>query len=455
MLFVAVRGATVDGHDYVAQAVEFGSPAVCVEHPMDLDVDQIVVEDSRKALGLLAAEAHGHPSRSVDVVGVTGTNGKTTVTHYLASLASSAGRVAGLIGTIEARVGDRRVEAAHTTPEASDFQRLLAGMRDDGADLVAAEVSSHALELGRIEATEFRVAAFTNISQDHLDFHGNMERYRSAKRKLFTDYPVATAVVNVDDPLGNEIASGFGGDLISVGEKGDVRFTSIEPDRSGAAFDLATPWGSSRVKAPVVGVFNVSNAVVAATCAMVEGISFDDVIRGLGELAEVPGRFELVSGDDPIRVVVDYAHTPEGVSAAIAAARSTAAGRVIALIGAGGDRDRDKRSLMGAAVAEADLAVVTSDNPRSEEPSEIVSAVLSGVPLRAPVVSEVDRWNAIELAINSAEDGDVVLVLGRGHEPYQEVAGERVPFDDRVVAREALSVRRSAGSASGSGSMSQ
>lgn len=454
-VFVALRGVSFDGHDFVHAAVRGGASALCVESPAEVDIGQIVVSDTRRALGPLAATVHDHPSSNVDVAGVTGTDGKTTVTHYLASLTETAGKKPGLIGTIEARIGDRRVESVHTTPEASDFQRLLAEMRDAGVDLVAAEISSHALELGRVSATSFEVAAFTNLSQDHLDFHGDMESYRRAKQRLFREYEVGTAVLNIADPTGRLIAEEFEGDTITVGDEGDIRFGALRSTLAGTVFDLATPWGKAEVTAPVVGSFNVENAVMAASCALATGFDFETVVRGLHQLSGVPGRFEVVSGDDPIVVVVDYAHTPEGVTAAIAAARTTTRGRVIALIGAGGDRDREKRPLMGAAVTGADLAVVTSDNPRSEDPEEILAAVLSGVPSGASVVSEVDRSAAIGHAVRSARDGDTVLVLGRGHEPYQAIGDSRVPFDDRMVAAEALAARRSAESGHQSGSMTR
>lgn len=452
-LFVAIRGGTVDGHDHVSGAVDLGASAVCVETPMSSDVPEIIVDDTRAALGPLADAVHLHPSASLDVVGVTGTNGKTTVTHYLESIASHAGKKTGLIGTIATRIGERSVESIHTTPEASDFQRLLAEMRDEGVEVVAAEVSSHALALGRVSATKFSVAAFTNLSQDHLDFHGDMDSYREVKRRLFTDFEVGTAVINIDDETGRLFADESRRSVLRVGIGGDVSFSEARPAGTGTLFRLDTPWGSTELAAPVVGSFNLANAVLAATCALGLGMGFHEVVAGLEQLDVVPGRFEMVSGDAPIRVVVDYAHTPAGVSAAIAAARRLGGGRVIALIGAGGDRDSTKRPLMGQAVSAADIAVVTSDNPRSEDPDEIVRSVRGGVVAGTELVVEVDRRKAISTALELAEDTDIVLILGRGHEPYQQIGEERLPFDDRVVARDALERRRSANSGSDSGSM--
>jgi UDP-N-acetylmuramoyl-L-alanyl-D-glutamate--2,6-diaminopimelate ligase len=441
-LFVAIEGERFDGHDFVDDVVARGAPAVCVTHSVTRGVPELLVEDTRRALGPLASAVHGDPSADTAVVGVTGTNGKTTVAHYVASIAASAGIKAGLMGTIHTRLDGETIEAIRTTPEASDFQRVLAEMRDKGAVLVAVEVSSHGLALDRVRATRFSVAAFTNLSQDHLDFHGDMASYLAAKKKLFEEYEVGTAVINVDDPAGGEIAAVYDRELITVGGRGDVITSELRTRSGRTSFHLKTPWGSASVDAPLVGAFNVSNAAVAAACSVAAGLSFDDVVEGLGSLQPVPGRFEIVSGTNPVLVVVDYAHTPDGVSKAIAAARDLDRGRVIALIGAGGDRDRVKRPLMGQAVSDADLAVITSDNPRSEDPEEIAKAVLGGVALETDVIFDTDRRSAIQRAIDEADDGDVVLVLGRGHEPMQEVAGERRPFDDREVATQALADRR-------------
>lgn len=453
-VFVAIRGQQYDGHNFVPEAIAAGSPAVCVDHEMGSLVIEIVVDDTRAALGPMAADVYDNPSQSLPVVGVTGTNGKTTVTHQIEALAGSAGRQAGLIGTIETRIGGHSLESARTTPEASDFQRLLARMRDEGMDLVAAEVSSHALELGRVAATRFAVAAFTSFSQDHLDFHHDMEAYRASKESLFTQFEVGTAVVNIDDPVGGRIAESFAGRLIGVGRGGEVRTAVESRDLGSTVFTISTPWGEATVESPVIGDFNVTNAALAATCCLVLGMGFDDVIAGLGRLPIVPGRFELISGSSDVRVIVDYAHTPDGIEKAVSTARSLSGGQVIAVFGAGGDRDREKRPEMGRAASLADSVVVTSDNPRSESPARIIDQVLEGIDEDVPTVTEPDRRRGIRKAIETAEDGDIVLVLGRGHEPFQEVDGERRPFDDREVARQELAaVRKSAESVPDSGSM--
>jgi UDP-N-acetylmuramoyl-L-alanyl-D-glutamate--2,6-diaminopimelate ligase len=390
------------------------------------------------------------------VIGVTGTDGKTTVTHYVESISSGAGLSTGLVGTIRTRYAGKSVESERTTPEASDFQRLLADMRDAGVTVAAVEVSSHALALRRVAGTRFDVAAFTNLSQDHLDFHGDMASYLAVKRSLFEEYQVGTAVVNIDDPAGAAIARSHRGDLVTVGGDGDVRVEERSPQQSGTSFTLVTPWGSGTVTAPVMGEFNVDNAALAAASCLCAGIDFDLVIAGLEDLSPVPGRFEIISRGDPVTVIVDYAHTPRGISEAIDAARAITQGRVIALGGAGGDRDREKRPMMGRALSEADLVVVTSDNPRSEEPEAIIAEVSSGLAPGTDAMVIVDRGSAIAAAVAAAREGDLILVLGRGHEPMQDAGGERRPFDDRQVVREALAdLPKSANSDAKSRSMGQ
>lgn len=454
-LYVAIRGERADGHDFVSEAVSAGATAVCVEHPVSSGVPELVVDDTRAVMGELAAAVHDHPSHSVAVVGVTGTNGKTTVTHYVESIAARAGMATGLVGTIHTRAGGVTAPSSLTTPEGTEFQRLLAEMRDQGVELVSVEVSSHALEFGRVRGTRFAVAAFTNISQDHLDFHGDMDAYRAAKKRLFSDYEVGTAVVNIDDPTGAEIAAGFPGQLITVGQGGDFSVHSVKTYPSYSTFTIESPHGGFARRAPVIGEFNVNNLVLAAACCVAAGLDHEVVFDAIVNISGVPGRFEVVSGDDPITVIVDYAHTPQGVATAVQTGRSLGSGRVIALLGAGGDRDRQKRPAMGAALSAVDLAVITSDNPRSEDPAEIAAAVMSGVDLTTEHVLELDRRLAIALAIDRAEDGDVVLVLGRGHEPMQDLGAGKVPFDDREVAAESLRRRRrSPGSDDRSGSMS-
>ena len=457
VVFVAIRGSRFDGHEFVTAAAEAGAAGVCVETPIDVDVPQIVVDDTRAAIGPMASAVHGHPSRSLRVVGVTGTNGKTTVTHYVDSIVRSAGIASGLIGTVESRSGETSYDTVRTTPEASRLQRVLADMNSSGAEVVSMEVSSHALEMGRVRGTRFAVAAFTNLSQDHLDFHGTMAAYEAAKRSMFLDYEVEAAVVNVDDPVGIQIAEGFQGSLTTVGADGDVRAEDIVSSLSGSTFELSTPAGNARVSSPVLGGFNVDNLLLAIACCIQLDVPFQDVIAGTANLDAVPGRFELVSGDEGFAVFVDYAHTPEGIRSAIEVARGATGGNVIAVVGAGGNRDREKRPQMGVAAATADFAVITSDNPRDEEPGEIIAEVVEGLAADAPAFVVVeDRRSAIATALEMANDGDVVLILGKGHETGQEIAGSVIPFDDRAVARELLGIGDSATSSQPvSGSMSQ
>jgi UDP-N-acetylmuramoyl-L-alanyl-D-glutamate--2,6-diaminopimelate ligase len=433
-LYVAMRGSRHDGHRFVAAAVGAGSPAVCVDHPVDTVVPQLLVADTRRALAPIAAEVHGHPSQDLELIGVTGTNGKTTVTHLLEAIGAASGRVTGLIGTVQTRVGGRLIPNPRTTPEASDFQRILRLMADSGASMVAAEVSSHALALGRVGSTRFAVGAFTNLTQDHLDFHPDMEAYFAAKARLVE--MAEKAVVWVDDPYGRRLLD-LRPDALTVGEGGEVRAEQVESTLAGSRFGLILPDARVAVTLPIAAEFNVANALVAAACAWAVGIRPDDIAAGLGAVAPVPGRFELVSQGYPVPVIVDYAHTPDGIANAVQAGRRLASGRVIVVFGAGGDRDTGKRRQMGEAASAADLVVVTSDNPRSEDPGAIVDQVLEGVD-KAERMRIVDRRLAVREALAAAKPGDMVLVLGRGHERGQEVAGRMIPLDDRLVVREEL-----------------
>ncbi len=442
-LFVAIPGEHHDGHDFAHAAVDAGSPAIMVEHDLDIPAAQIIVDSSRRAMAAVSAEVYGHPSRHLRLVGVTGTNGKTTVTHMVEAIAATARRVAGLIGTVHTRVAGTAIPNTRTTPESSDLQRLLSSMVDMGAEVVAAEVSSHALDLHRVDATRFAVAAFTNLSQDHLDFHGDMDRYYAAKARLFEAERSQQAVIWTDDPAGRRLRREVAIPVLTVGTGADISGDEREVEAGGSRFRLGTPAGSHTVRLPLGGGFNVDNALIACGCALAIGIPFEAVVEALESFEGVPGRFELVSGDDPVQVVVDYAHTPAGIGAAIAAVRRIGpSGRVIVVFGAGGDRDTAKRPQMGAAAETADLVFITSDNPRSEDPEEIIDAVAAGVRRHENVKRLVDRREAIVAAIDLAESGDVVLILGRGHERGQEVAGRFLPLDDRQVAREALAQKR-------------
>jgi UDP-N-acetylmuramoyl-L-alanyl-D-glutamate--2,6-diaminopimelate ligase len=428
-LFCCLRGERVDGHRFAPVAVEAGAAAVLAEHPLDLAVAQVVVDDTRLAMAPLAAAFHGHPSAAMTVVGVTGTTGKTTTTHLLASIFEHAGTPCGVIGTLT---------GAHTTPEAPELQATLARFRAEGRRAVAMEVSSHALEQHRADATEFAVAVFTNLGQDHLDYHGTTEQYFAAKARLFTPALAAHGVVNADDPYGRR--------LLDAGAVAMTGYSMADADDLSVGPSASTfTWRGQRVRLPLGGRFNVANALAAATAAAVAGVTITDVVAGLAGAGGVPGRFEPVDAGQPFAVVVDFAHTPESLASALAAAREVAgAGRVIVAFGCGGDRDPAKRPAMGEVAARlADVVVVTSDNPRTEDPAAIIAGVISGIraPWTARARTEPDRRAAIALALSVANAGDVVVIAGKGHETTQTFADAVVDFDDRAVARQLLEER--------------
>jgi UDP-N-acetylmuramoyl-L-alanyl-D-glutamate--2,6-diaminopimelate ligase len=444
-LFCCVPGSRVDGHDLAAKALDAGAAALVVQRPLALEAPQLLVGRVRDALAPLAAAFFDHPSDRLDLVGVTGTNGKTTTTYMLEAIFRAAGRVPGVVGTVEVRLGDRRRPAVHTTPEAPDLQRLLAEMADAGVEAAAMEVSSHGLALHRVDGTRFKAAIFTNLTQDHLDFHANLEDYYQAKRRLFTRAFTPLGVVNVDDPHGRLLAGTAEVEVVTTGTADDAawRATEVAASLEGASFRVVSPAGDRPVRLRLAGHFNVANALGALAAADAVGIDLDTAVAGLEALAGVPGRFERVDAGQPFTVLVDYAHTPDSLDNLLRAARAVTGGRVIVVFGCGGDRDRAKRPLMGEIAGRlADVAVVTSDNPRSEDPGAIVAQVAEGV-ARATgpdgFLVEVDRRAAIRAALAMAGPGDAVLLAGKGHEQGQEFAGGRkVPFDDRQVAAEEL-----------------
>jgi UDP-N-acetylmuramoyl-L-alanyl-D-glutamate--2,6-diaminopimelate ligase len=426
--FACVPGEHFDGHEFAVAAVAAGAVLLVVERPVD-DLDgtcQIVVTDVRRAMGHLAAAIHGNPADRLTVVGITGTNGKTTTTRLLGAILGAAGRVGRELGTLS---------GVRTTPEAPDLQRQLAEFVRDGVDTVVMEVSSHALALHRVAGTRFAASVFTNLGRDHLDLHGSMEGYFRAKASLFTPELSECGVTNLDDPYGRLLADAAEIDMIGyrVGDVSDVQVGLGEH---------SFVWRGHRVTVPIGGDFNVSNSLAALTAATVLGIGPDVAASGIAATPSVPGRFEIVTpGAAPVAVVVDYAHTPEGLEQVLASARSACAGRVIVVFGCGGDRDAEKRPLMGEVAARsADVVVITSDNPRSEDPTLIAGAVVAGVPdrYRERVSTELDRRTAIGNAIAAARPGDVVVVAGKGHESTQTIGDQVLPFDDRTVARELL-----------------
>jgi len=417
-LFFCVRGSRADGHDFAAEAVRRGAVALVVERPLELDVPQLVVDDSRRAMATAAAEFFGHPTNELEVAGVTGTNGKTTTAYLLYAILDAADRKPGLLGTVETRVGGERRPAVRTTAEAIDLQRTFRELLDAGNLSCALEATSHGSELQRLDGVRFAALVFTNLTQDHLDFHGTMERYFDAKRRLFAqDVPAA---VNIGDEYGRRLAAELPRALT---------FGFAEDAELG-------PSALDGVDLKLRGHFNVENALAALAASRLLGIDEATARAGLESVRAVPGRFEEVDEGQPFTVLVDYAHTPDALANVLRTARGVG-GRVICVFGAGGDRDRDKRPQMGRVASEhAEIAIVTSDNPRSEDPGAIIEEIIAGAAGRLEV--EPDRRRAIELALDEAQPGDVVVIAGKGHEQGQEFADRKLPFDDREVARELL-----------------
>ena len=434
-LFFCVPGFRADGHDFAPDAVARGAAALVCERPLGLGVPELIVDDVRAAMGPAAARFEGDPTARLQLVGVTGTNGKTTTAFLVRHLFEAAGRQCGLLGTVKRVVGGVEEDVERTTPEAIDLQHTFRRMVEGGDVACAMEVSSHALELGRVAGIKFACRIFTNLTQDHLDFHETMEAYFQAKRRLFDEGGLA--VVNIDDEYGRRIAAEVDCATFAIEREADYRARDIEFDLMGSRFTCDAPDGEIRIESPLPGVFNVMNvlgAVAAVRSLGVERIS----LEGFGR---VPGRFEPVDEGQDFGVLVDYAHTPDSLENVLRAAREVTRGRLIAVFGAGGDRDRGKRPLMGDAARRlADRVLVTSDNPRSEPPDAIIDEIMEGAGEDAE--REVDRRRAIGLAIASAEPGDVVVIAGKGHEQGQEFEnGRKEPFDDLEVAREALRAR--------------
>jgi len=452
-VFVALQGLRADGAAFVPQAVAAGAAVVVAAAGVApaAGAAWLPVSDPRLALALLAAEFNGHPSRSMRVVGVTGTNGKTTTAYLVRAILEAAGIKCGLMGTVSYCIGDREIEASRTTPEAPEVQGLLREMLDEACGACVMEVSSHALALRRVDGMQFAAGVFTNLTRDHLDFHGNMESYFAAKRRLFELLPPsAPAVVNLDDPRGPVLAEAAGTAVTyAIGKSADVTPGPLSYSLHGLAFDVRTPQGVVHVKSTLVGKPNVYNILAAAGVTAAMGIPLDAIEKGLARLTGVPGRFEVVSRPkDDITVVVDYAHTDDALRNLLETARPMATRRLITVFGAGGDRDRTKRPLMGMVAARlSDVVIITSDNPRGEDPGQIIEEVMRGAEPEtrqsgARVLTVVERGDAIRRAVAEAAAGDVVLIAGKGHEKYQVIGGTSSPFDDVAVARDALGARR-------------
>ena len=458
-VFVALRGLKADGAAFATQAIARGAALIVAETPRPDTVTTpwLVVSDARLALALLADAFFAHPSREMPVIGITGTNGKTTTSYLLAAILDAAGLRAGMLGTVAYRVGDEEREASRTTPEAPDVQRLLRDMLDHGGKSAVMEVSSHALAMRRVDGMRFAAAVFTNLTRDHLDYHEDMEAYFLAKRRLFEMLPDgAPGIVNLDDPRGASLVETCTRPVTySLTRAADVTAGPVEMTLQGLAFEVRTPAGSVALRSSLVGRPNAYNILAAAAAATAIGMPLDAIARGVASLDGVPGRFQVVSApSDEVTVVVDYAHTDDALRNLLETARPLTRRRLITVFGCGGDRDRTKRPLMGLVAARlSDVVVITSDNPRSEDPVRIIDEIKRGIPAgsqtqgRTPDVRTiVDRTEAIERAVALGEPGDLVLVAGKGHEKYQQIGARVLPFDDVEVARAALARRGRPGS---------
>ena len=441
-LFCCVVGERTDGHAFATDAAANGAAALLVERRLDVDLPQLRVESVRSAAGPAAAAIFGRPSERMTVVGVTGTNGKTTTTYMLERAFAAAGATPGLIGTVEVHIGDDVLPVVHTTPEAPELQRLFARMHEAGVGAVGMEVSSHGLALDRVSGTRFACGVFTNLTRDHLDFHGSVEAYEAAKAKLFAGELALRGAINVDDPAGVRIAAGAAVPVVTfaIDSDADVRAIDVVTSAEGSRFTCIAGDEHIAVRVPITGRYNVSNALATLASFHALGLPLEAAADGIAALAGVPGRLEAVDVGQPFTVVVDYAHTPDSLENVLHATRDVCEGRLIVVFGCGGDRDRGKRPLMGkVATTLADLTFVTSDNPRSEDPAAIIVEIEAGaIEGGGAYRTEQDRRAAIRAAVGEARPGDLVVIAGKGHESGQKFADRVVPFDDRVVAREEL-----------------
>lgn len=435
-LFFCVPGGRVDGHDFAPDAVARGASALVVERWLPIEVTQVRVASVREAMGPISSSFHGRPADRMTMVGVTGTSGKTTITYLLEAVFRAAGWTPGVIGTTGVRIDGRAVPLSRTTPEAPDLHRLLAEMAHAGVGAIAMEVSSHGLDQHRIGGVRFAVSVFTNLSQDHLDYHPSMEAYFAAKARLFLPERSDRAVVNHDSPEGRRLVGRLPTTTFGIEAGADVRATDVQTTAAGVRFRV----DGLEIRSSLRGLFNVENCLAALATARALGVADELAAGAIASVDGVPGRVEAVQAGQDFLVLVDYSHKPDGIEKVLRAARPLAAGRLIIVMGCGGDRDRGKRPLMGrAATANADLSVITSDNPRSEDPIAIIAEIVPGAEEGGGAfVIEPDRRAAIRLAVAAAGPGDVVVIAGKGHETYQELADRTIPFDDRVVAAEEL-----------------
>lgn len=453
-LFICLPGHTQDGHDFAPQAMELGASALVVDRELPIGIPQILVKDCRLAMAVIADIYFEQPSHKLKLIGVTGTNGKTTTTYLIERILADAGFSPGVIGTVEMRYGGRSYPMSGTTPEALELQRSLAGMVESGSNYCVMEASSHALEQGRVKGCRYRTAIFTNLTQDHLDYHYTMERYAAAKELLFSrlgnEYANSQgdrtfAVLNADDEASEGFAKATAAEVITYGvdQEADIRATHVRITAHGTSFHVNTFKGEADITLQMTGKFNVYNALAAIGAALIEEVPLAQIKASLESLPGVPGRVEAVNAGQPFAVIVDYAHTPDGLENVLAAVKEVASGRIICVFGCGGDRDRTKRPLMGSIAGRyADYAIVTSDNPRTEDPAQILKDIEVGL-IGDGVSGDryellADRHAAIQKAVDMASPDDVILIAGKGHETYQIIGDQTHDFDDRVVAKEAI-----------------
>ena len=453
-LFIAIPGQKQDGTHFIDDAIKRGAVAVVGEAPLALrHLPYLRVPNAREAMARIACEFFGNPASALDMFGVTGTNGKTTTAFMLRALLASQNRSPGLISTVRYEMGERIIPANRTTPEAPDLQAMLQQMDRSGCDCVAMEVSSHALDQNRVLGIDFDAAIFTNLSRDHLDYHGTMESYSFAKQKLFRDLghgaKSAVAILNADDPTTPDFAAAITSSRVRTwtygySETADLRALRTDASPMGSVTQITSPWGGAELRLPLLGRFNVLNALAALCALAARGAELSPLVQALVDLPAVPGRLERVSpGNHPFHVFIDYAHTDDALRNALAVLKDVATRRLLVVFGCGGDRDQSKRALMGAAAADlADRSWITTDNPRGEDPEQIAQAVTKGFSASDEYRIVLDRADAIEQAIAAAQPGDIVLIAGKGHETYQEFAHTVIPFDDAVVARRVLGVDR-------------
>ena len=440
-LFFCIDGFKTDGHEYARSAVENGAVALMVSRRLDIDVPQIVVQNGRAAMAHISRAFYGNPDTGMTMIALTGTNGKTTTTYMIKSVMEASGKKTGLIGTIVNMIGQRALPTERTTPESPDLFALLRHMADEGCEAVVMEVSSHSLALDRVAGITFDVAVFTNLTQDHLDFHGTMAGYKAAKKKLFA--ASKCAAMNIDDAAAAYMMDGIDIDWRTYGikEKADVFARNIEITPKGVSYDLCCERAMLPLSLSIPGIFSVYNSLSAATACLLMGESLETIKTGLEAMPCVAGRFEVLdTGNRPYTIILDYAHTPDSLENTLITVQSFARGRIMPVFGCGGDRDKGKRPIMGEIAGRlSTFAIITSDNPRTEDPYEIIRAVEDGMKrTNCPYICIENRHDAIAYAIDNAQQGDIIVLAGKGHETYQEINGVKHPFDEKIVVKELL-----------------